>query len=518
MPQGLTPRVWVLSPPFQSEGPKGWVAGLPADLHGFTDNNEQPRVSRLRLLEDGNRLGPAHSAHNAIRTLGDGRHSFWTNVVYFSTSDGSDPTSNGRLYTVQLLPLEESAELERPVASRVWQAPSRPLRCAIYGLGNRGLGLAALARSMAGVEIAWVVDQSADRIAETQKKFGADIVGTTDILEPLADPKVDIVVVAVPDNLHRAVAEPAFLAGKRVFLEKPLATTAEDAKAILQAWKRSRCILQLGYVLRQAPFYAAIREIVRKGTLGAVRMASLSEQLDLYHGASFMRRWHADSANSGGLIVHKACHDLDIICWILDAKPRLVGSLGGLDTFIEPAPAPFCSRCARNRECLYVDKALHERRTVKESADPTAYGLDRCVFHPDKDIIDNQVVSFLLDTGTRGSFHLSMQGPVRSERRITLVGDRGTLDGTFEDGQFTVAFTDAEREPFHWSAEGHSTGGHGGGDRVTMFDFLDACAGRSPPPIESVEETLRGLVFALAAEQARKGETLVRLQDAEFSL
>ena len=88
---------------------------------------------------------------------------------------------------------------------------------------------------MAGVEIAWVVDRSTDRIAETQKKFGPDAAGTTDILEPLADPKVDIVIVAVPDNLHRAVAEPAFLAGKHVFLEKPLATTAEDAKAILEA-------------------------------------------------------------------------------------------------------------------------------------------------------------------------------------------------------------------------------------------------------------------------------------------
>ena len=42
-----------------------------------------------------------------------------------------------------------------------------------------------------------------------------------------------------------------------------------------------------------------------------------------------MRRWHAQSAQSGGLIVHKACHDLDIICWLLDARPRTVSSFGG---------------------------------------------------------------------------------------------------------------------------------------------------------------------------------------------
>ena len=41
-------------------------------------------------------------------------------------------------------------------------------------------------------------------------------------------------------------------------------------------------------------------------------------------------------------------------------------------------------------------------------ADPTAYGLDRCVFREDKDIIDNQVVSFVLDNGVRGNFYLAM--------------------------------------------------------------------------------------------------------------
>jgi hypothetical protein len=49
-----------------------------------------------------------------------------------------------------------------------------------------------------------------------------------------------------------------------------------------------------------------------------------------------------------------------------------------------------------------------------------------------------------------------------------------------------------------------------------MFDFLDACAGRSPPPITSSQETMRGLIFALAAEQARKQGVVVTLQDASF--
>lgn len=513
--------IWTLAPPFRREGALGWIAKLPAELHGETDTNEEPYRSRLRLCEDGHAMGTSHASHDTIRRAGRGAYSFWIDALYFSTIDGSDPNTNNRSYTATLSPPSgEDSELElKPADQPVqWSMSERPLRCAIVGLGNRGLGLAQLARSFAGVEIAWVVDRSEERVAEAVRLFGRGVQGATDSALPLADPAVDIVFVTVPDHLHRSIAEPAFRAGKHVFLEKPLATTADDAAAILAAWRRSGRILQLGYVLRQAPFYAAIRAALRKDMLGPVRIASLTEQLDVRHGASFMRRWHSQSSQSGGLMVHKGCHDLDIICWLLDTRPRTVSSFGGVDTFAEPPPALFCSQCDRRAVCPYADTALHERRTPAELADPTAYGLDRCVFRTDKDIVDNQVVSFVLDSGVRGTFYLAVQGPIRSERRITLIGDRARLDGIFEDGTFTVTFTDPERPPFVWSAEGRSRGGHGGGDHVTMLEFLNACAGRAPAPVTDAREAMRGLEFALAAERARREERVVRLDEGDFAM
>jgi len=513
-----TPGNWRLSPPFRRQGSAGWVADLPPELHRLTDTNEQPRVSGLRLFEDGTPLGPAHSEHRVIRTVGSGRYSFWGDVLYFSTSDGRDPGTNGRVYEIRT-EIQESLVNEPKAEARrlIWTEPPRPLRCAVYGLGNRGVLLGRRASVLAGVEVTWLVDVSGDRIAEARTAFGEAARGTTSLVEPLSDPDLDIVIVAVPDHLHRTVAEQAFRAGKHVYVEKPLATTAADAWAILRAWRKSGRILQVGYVLRQTPFYSAIRRLLQAGTLGQIRVAYFSEQLQVRHGASFMRRWHASSALSGGLIVHKACHDLDLICWLLNARPRVVGSLGGSELFTRRAPAPFCSQCPEQHACPYVDTALHEHRTARETADPSAFGLDRCVFHGDKDIVDHQVVAFELETGTRGSFHLSMQGPVRNERRITLVGDRATLDGTFEDAHFTVRFEDDKGPPLLWSGSEDCEMGHGGGDQVTMHEFLDACAGRSQPPIESHEETMRGLVFALAAERARKQARLVQLGTRDFA-
>ena len=55
--------------------------------------------SKLRLFEDGNELGPAHTLHATIREQGKGLFAHWVNALWFAASDGSDPRTNGRKYT-----------------------------------------------------------------------------------------------------------------------------------------------------------------------------------------------------------------------------------------------------------------------------------------------------------------------------------------------------------------------------------------------------------------------------------
>lgn len=90
----------VLRPPFRSDGGFAWTYLLPEAYHAHTDGNHGPKNSRLRLLENGIPLGPAHSLHVHIREQGEGRFSFKERWVWFSTSDGSDPNLNGRTYVV----------------------------------------------------------------------------------------------------------------------------------------------------------------------------------------------------------------------------------------------------------------------------------------------------------------------------------------------------------------------------------------------------------------------------------
>ena len=83
-----------------------YIATVPSRLL-----SDRESASCLVILENGRPLGPAHARHADIRSLGGGRYSHWGDKMYFSVSDNSDPTANGRKYSV--------AEVRRDRISKV---------------------------------------------------------------------------------------------------------------------------------------------------------------------------------------------------------------------------------------------------------------------------------------------------------------------------------------------------------------------------------------------------------------
>ena len=68
--------------------------------HGMSRLSSHQGPSMAQIYEDGIRLGPGNSLHDDIRTIGKGRFSFWHDYVYFSTSNNSDPRTNGKSYEI----------------------------------------------------------------------------------------------------------------------------------------------------------------------------------------------------------------------------------------------------------------------------------------------------------------------------------------------------------------------------------------------------------------------------------
>jgi predicted dehydrogenase len=97
-----------------------------------------------------------------------------------------------------------------------------------------------------------------------------------DYQEILARDDIDGVIVAVPDHLHYPIAADAVLAGKDVYLEKPMTYTAEEADALAKLVKQQKRIMQIGVSGMYTGIYPAIRQYLEAGKLGKVSWASTS--------------------------------------------------------------------------------------------------------------------------------------------------------------------------------------------------------------------------------------------------
>ena len=102
------------------------------DLGTPSDSPTQLTVSSLRIFENGKEIGPPHSVHNDIRTAGKGRFSHWLGGLYFSTSDNSDPRTNGRTYTYSI----DGSAGTPPVTSKPDPAPAPTQQNKIIGYAN----------------------------------------------------------------------------------------------------------------------------------------------------------------------------------------------------------------------------------------------------------------------------------------------------------------------------------------------------------------------------------------------
>jgi 2-polyprenyl-6-hydroxyphenyl methylase/3-demethylubiquinone-9 3-methyltransferase len=92
-----------LAPPYLPRGGTLFEADA-SDLTSLADNVENPTASSVFLFEDDRQLGPPHAVHGDISKYGGGRFSHWGASVYFSSSDGTDPRTNGRSYRLMMPP------------------------------------------------------------------------------------------------------------------------------------------------------------------------------------------------------------------------------------------------------------------------------------------------------------------------------------------------------------------------------------------------------------------------------
>ena len=183
------------------------------------------------------------------------------------------------------------------------------LKVGLIGCGFMGAMHTNCYKNIAGAELVAVADIRKEKAEELAKGTNAVIYG--DGKELLANANVDIIDICLPTFLHAEYAMLAMEKVKYVFVEKPVALTAEEGKAMLEKSKETGCQVQVGQVIRFWDEYVELKKIVESGVYGKVINANfrrLSPRPDWG-----WENWLLDCKLSGGAGQDLHIHDVDYV-------------------------------------------------------------------------------------------------------------------------------------------------------------------------------------------------------------
>ena len=325
--------------------------------------------------------------------------------------------------------------------------------------------------------------------------IGEDVPRFDDVAVMLAETKPDLFFVGSPNSFHMEHLRIGLDAGVRIFTEKPVVTTKEDTMALAALLAdHGTDQVMVGLVLRYSQHMVDLRAVLDR--LGPITSLEANEHIAPYHGAFFMRDWRRMIAWSGGFMLEKCCHDLDIYNMVTRSRPTKVASFGGRKSFV-PEFAP-----TSNTE----NEIMHRKTSVWESVDDP--------FQSDGDIIDNQTAILHYETGASLAFHTNLNVP-DEHRRFCVMGALGMAEGDFVRGYLKVTARDgtviADHDYTKMDAAKRSA--HYGADHMMVADIADFLKGKTDElPVGIVDALEAGLV-AMAVDEARISGGMVDMTD-----
>lgn len=207
--------------------------------------------------------------------------------------------------------------------SRSAPGRERPLGVIVIGTGFVADEHIGALRSRSDATLVGVVDLAPARAAAAGRANGG-VRYTSDLNEALRWDGVDACIVCTPNSTHRDIALAVAAAGKHLLIEKPLATTVEDAREIAAAFGDT--ILMAAHTHRFYDYGRAVKQQLDSGVIGRPMLARLSIAGDWIWPD--WRAWMLDPVTSGGHSLHNGVHLLDLTTWWLDAEPVSIYARG----------------------------------------------------------------------------------------------------------------------------------------------------------------------------------------------
>lgn len=208
------------------------------------------------------------------------------------------------------------------------------MKLGLIGLGGIGQLHLKHALMLKGAEVYAVADISKNAL-ESARELGVKNT-FTNYSEMLKDPGLDAVLIALPTHLHLKCALEAAEAKKHIFLEKPIAVTAEEAKEVISSAERNSVKLMIGYPMRFNPHFKQLKQDIADGLIGDVENAHAAyicagpfvSRGDGHSPAPVPDWWFNTKLTGGGVLVDLGSHIINLMRFLFGEVTDIKGQFG----------------------------------------------------------------------------------------------------------------------------------------------------------------------------------------------
>jgi len=436
-----------------------------------------------------------------------------------------------------------------PVTSMMSKAATlaKKKKLALVGTGIRGSsfwGKRIVDQYGDIIEFVGLCDINPGRLEFVKGYMGVKCPVFTDFDEMIKKTKPDMVIVTTVDATHHEFIVKGLKAGVEVLTEKPLTTDESKLKQILDAEKEAGKKVIVGFNYRYTDHTTRIKELLSQERVGKITSVDFHWYLNVFHGASYFRRWHGLRDKGGTLLVHKATHHFDILNWWLDSDPVEVYAYGELEHYgrNNAFRGEKCRTCPHKDKCKFFWDITRDTMAVNlyvNNEHHDGYIRDNCLWRNEIDIYDKMNVQIRYANDVTVSYSLTTYSPYEGWR-IAFNGFTGRID-SWQDipwrkeerlNQAELHAEEMSQEEVQKSVNydeimvmdnfgeyelikvDRTAGGHGGGDKK-LHDkiFLNP---DMPDPLKHSAGTRDGafsILIGIAARKSIEEHRIVRIEE-----
>lgn len=357
------------------------------------------------------------------------------------------------------------------------------MKVGICGLGDRmGYLAKVFTETIPNFDIVCYADPDPTGLQRMDEQLVRRLREFKDLETMLEKERLDLIMIGSPNVFHCAQLCQALEAKVKIFCEKPVVVSEDETLRLLRELRKvGTDQIMVGLVLRYAPLYQDLEKLTRQGIFGDIISIEAAEHIPPVHGAFFFRDWRRKTKFSGGFLLEKCCHDLDLYAGVVKSRPRRVASFGGKSFFTQ-------------RHQHLADERTYQRW-------PAHWQSTGSSFSGDADIVDHQVALVEYNNDVRLCFHTNIH-TADSFRRFCVIGSNGMVEGDFVRG-YLKAHTAVPQECTFDSTYTHDDKSmHYGAEEQMALDVANHLEHGTPLPV-SVLDALEAGLTAIKIDDAR---------------